>query len=135
MQITYKKAFELLNVLNKIDINVKDKLSWDILEFVEKLKPIIAEFNQKSEKINRKYCATDEKGLILYDDNGDFKYTPEQDQIRSEETEKLFNLTTNLETHFCQDFTRLKTLNLITLHALKGYLFDMSEEDFIKFFL
>lgn len=130
MQITYKKAFELVNILNKIDIDVKDKLSWDIIEFVEKLKPIIADFNKKSEKINRQFCAIDDRGLILYDDKGDFKYTPEQDQLRSDAIENLFNLTTVIEKHICQDFTRLKTFNLVTIHALKGYLFNVSEEEF-----
>lgn len=135
MQISYKKAFELINVLNKLNIEIKDKLSWDIVEFVEKLKPIIADFNKKVEKINRQFCATDDNGLIIYDNKGDFKYTKEQDQLRSDATEALFNLTTNLEIHYCQDFTRLKTFNLVTIHALKDYLFNLSEEDFKLTFL
>lgn len=73
----YKQINELINQLNNIIGKQETKVQKKLFKFAEKIKPYQEDFSKKVEELRLDNAATDDKGVLLVNDKGDFRFNKE----------------------------------------------------------
>lgn len=80
IKITYKEAIKLQKMLAAIDAqDLKTKFA--IGKILKNLDSIIEEYSSELSEIQLNHAAIDDKGLLVLDEKGNFKFTPDNQRI------------------------------------------------------
>jgi hypothetical protein len=76
-----KKKYKDLNILvasiNAVVGGQETKVQKKLFKLYEKIKPFHEEYNKQREELRLDNAATDDKGILLTDDKGDYKFNKE----------------------------------------------------------
>lgn len=112
--MTIKKSYKELNLLvNQISAtigNQQTKVQKKLFKMYEKLKPYQEAYSKKIEELRLDNAATDEKGILLVDEKGGYKFNKEGIKQLSKQIDDLGN------TEF--DFTVIEVINKAGLENL-----------------
>ena len=91
----YGKINPLINSLNAVIGKQETKIQKKLFKFAEKIKPYQEDYAKKVEELRLDNAAADEKGVLLVNEKGDFRYSKEglkklQDDVK-EHNEKEFD--------------------------------------------
>jgi len=93
--MTIKKSYKDLNLLvNQISNtigNQETKVRKKLFKMYEKLKPYSEEYQKKIEELRLDNAATDDKGILLVDEKGGYKFNKEGIKKLSKQIEELSN--------------------------------------------
>ncbi|MFN5250166.1 MAG: hypothetical protein ACK5DE_03910 [Bacteroidota bacterium] len=93
--MTIKKSYKDLNLLvNQISNtigNQETKVQKKLFKMYEKLKPYSEEYQKKIEELRLDNAATDDKGILLVDEKGGYKFNKEGIKKLSKQIEELSN--------------------------------------------
>lgn len=134
MTITYQEAIQIINALAAVPVKkeglpINDKLTYAVTRNLDRLKPILQEYNDKVSDIAVELCATDKDGNI-YEPK---KFTPEKEKERVARVREVLQEVVEFEPYTLKNVKRLHMLDLDILMALKGVLIDEDElEDLIE---
>lgn len=73
----YGKINPLINSLNAVIGKQETKVQKKLFKFAEKIKPYHEEYNKKLEELRLDNAAADEKGVLLVNEKGDFRFSKE----------------------------------------------------------
>ena len=73
----YKQIHELVSKINNIKGNPDEKVIKKLVKFAEKLKPYQEDYNFKLQELRLDNAATDKDGVLILNENGDYKFTKE----------------------------------------------------------
>lgn len=85
----YKKINEVINQINNIKGNPEEKVIKKLLKFAEKLKPYQEEYGNKLQELRLDNAATDKDGVLILNEDGDYKFTKEGIKKLSEQVKDL----------------------------------------------
>jgi hypothetical protein len=122
----YEKIGLVISQINAVIGKQETKVQKKLFKFGEKLKPFQQEYVNKIEELRLDNAATDDKGVLVTDDKGEYKFSKEGLKKLREDIKKLN------ESEF--DFKPIEVLNpkgLEEFHFLKdwvnGVTFDEQE--------
>jgi len=122
----YEKIGLVIGQINQVIGKQETKVQKKLFKFGEKLKPYQEQYVSKIEELRLDNAATDDKGVLIVDDKGEYKFTKDGLKKLKEDIKKLN------ESEF--DFTPIEVLNpkgLEEFHFLKdwvnGVTFDEQE--------
>jgi transcriptional regulator of heat shock response len=80
--MTYKQLLELVNNLNNETVNQQvkgqdTKISQKLGKIAKKLEKYVDEYNEQVQEIRIDNASTDDKGIILKEENGNYKFSKE----------------------------------------------------------
>jgi hypothetical protein len=111
-----KKKYKDLNVLvasiNAVIGGKETKVQQKLVKIYEKFKAHHESYNAQRDELRLDNAATDDKGIILVDDKGEYKFT--KDGIK--------NLTKNIQDLNEKEFD-FKPIEVINTNGLEGFLF------------
>lgn len=133
-KLTYQKLQDILLATEKINTEVKDKLSYWVGKLVSKLKDKSRDFSEQINEINIDWCSVDKDKDIKKDSSGNYIFTKENQKQRNIKVKELCNkeVEIDLSNCMCKDNSRVLTLPIHVIEELNGYLFSVSEQDFIE---
>lgn len=112
--MTIKKSYKELNLfVNQISNtigNQQTKVQKKLFKMYEKVKPYHEAYGKKVEELRLDNAATDEKGILLVDEKGGYKFNKEGIKQLSKQIDELGN------TEF--DFTVIEVINKAGLESL-----------------
>ena len=124
----YEKIGQVITQINAVIGKQETKVQKKLFKFGEKLKPFQETYVSKLDEVRLDNAATDEKGVLIVDEKGEYKFTKDGLKKLKEDVKKLN------ESEF--DFTPIEVLNpkgLEEFHFLKdwvnGVTFDEEEAD------
>lgn len=124
----YEKIGLVISQINAVIGKQETKVQKKLFKFGEKLKPFQQEYVNKIEELRLDNAATDDKGVLITDEKGEYKFSKDGLKKLREDIKKLN------ESEF--DFTPIEVLNpkgLEEFHFLKdwvtGVTFDEEEAD------
>jgi hypothetical protein len=99
----YEKIGQVIGQINAVIGKEETKVQKKLFKFGEKLKPYQEQYVNKMEDLRLDNAATDEKGVLIVDEKGEYKFTKEGLKKLKEDIKKLS------ESEF--DFTPIEVLN------------------------
>lgn len=81
----------------------KTKLGYAITRMMPRVQKLQGKYNNGVEDINIDCCATDDKGIILRDEGGNYKFTKDGLKERNKRRESLFESEIEIEPYFATD--------------------------------
>jgi hypothetical protein len=124
----YEKIGLVISQINAVIGKQETKVQKKLFKFGEKLKPYQEQYVTKVDELRLDNAAADDKGVLIVDEKGEYKFTKEGLKKLREDIKKLN------ESEF--DFTPIEVLNpkgLEEFHFLKdwvtGVTFDEEEAD------
>jgi hypothetical protein len=88
---TYKEFIVLVNSINQVIGSQETKVQKKLFKLYEKLKKYNEEYTTQLEELRLDNAATDEKGILVVDDKGGYKFNKEGIKKLSKDIEKLTN--------------------------------------------
>lgn len=85
----YKKINEVINQINTIKGNPEEKVIKKLVKFAEKLKPYQDEYASKLQELRLDNAATDKDGVLILNENGEYKFTKEGIKKLTEQVKEL----------------------------------------------
>lgn len=76
--MTYKDLFELIANINANIGDQTTKVQKKLYKIYEKVKPLIDEYQAKVDDLKLEYASVDEKGNLIIDEKGGYKFTKEK---------------------------------------------------------
>lgn len=73
----YGNINPLINSLNAVIGKQETKIQKKLFKFAEKIKPYHEEYNKKLEELRLDNAAADDKGVLLVNEKGDFRFSKE----------------------------------------------------------
>lgn len=73
----YKEINVLINQLNNVIGKQETKVQKKLFKFAEKIKPYQEDYIKKTEELRLDNAATDDKGVLLVNDKGEFRFSKE----------------------------------------------------------
>lgn len=73
----YKEINPLINSLNAVIGKQETKIQKKLFKFVEKIKPFHEDYSKKVEELRLDNAAADEKGVLLVNEKGEFRFSKE----------------------------------------------------------
>lgn len=89
--------------LNEDKGNAKTKLGYAISRLSPRIEKLLQRYQNESEDINIDHCATDDKGYILRDERGDYRFTRDELKKRNHARQKLFESEVEIEPYFATE--------------------------------
>lgn len=89
MEKSYKDLNVLISSLNAVVGNAETKVQKKIQKLYEKVKAHHESFNAQIEELRLDNASTDDKGILLLDDKGGYKYTKEGIKKLTKDVEDL----------------------------------------------
>jgi hypothetical protein len=147
-KLTYEKLVELFVIINSLDANKTDKLSFWINRLKEKVSKIKAKFDDEINIINLDLCSKDKNGDIAYrkdeNDKDTLVFTPENLKKKNVKLRELYEqeIDEEIKPCICNDLSRpgsvdgktyINELPFFVKEILNGYLFKLdlpSDEEF-----
>lgn len=112
----YEKINQVIQDVNSVIGNQETKVQKKLFKFAEKLKPYQEDYINKVEELRLDNAATDEKGVLIVNEKGEYKFAKDGLKKLREDIKKLN------ESEF--DFTPIEVLNpkgLEEFHFLKDW--------------
>ncbi len=140
MLITISQLKEKAELINGIDSTINDKLSYAIKKNGQRinaaLKKLTAEFQEKINDINIDHAAADDRGVLLVDDKGNYKYKPEQAKKRlksiREATDEFDKKEIEIDFFPAPECPRMADLDYFVIEELAGILFAPVDDTIIS---
>ncbi len=110
--MTYK---ELNLLVRNIQASVGDqetKIQKKLFKIFEKIKPTLEEYNEKINELRLDNASVDEKGILLMDDKGGYKFSKEGVKVLTKQISDL----DNSEFHF-------EKINVVNPQGLEEFIF------------
>lgn len=124
MKLTYKKLIGVvLPALKEIDLEVDDKLTKEVIKTSKEIVKLVEHYNERLIDIHDDNAATDNDGLLLYDANGNYRFTREGMKAKNSEVRNLQNEEVNLITRI----GKYRKLKPQIQEALKGLYYGNDE--------
>ena len=108
----YKDLNVLVNSINNVIGRQETKIQKKLFKIYEKVKPTHEEYNKQRDELRLDNAATDEKGVLLLDDKGDYKFNKEG----------VKKLTKDIETLNEKEFD-FKPIEVINTNGLETFTF------------
>ena len=87
----YNKINEVIFQINNIKGNPDEKVIKKLKKFAEKLKPYKEEYSAKLQELRLDNAATDKDGVLILNEDGDYKFTKEGIKNLTKQVEELGN--------------------------------------------
>ena len=110
--MTYKELNDLVNTIKTIIGDQETKTQKKLFKIFEKIKPTFTEYQNKIEDLRLDNAATDDKGVLILDDKGNYKFNKEG----------LKNLTKQINELNEQSFTFTK-IPVVNPQGLENFVF------------
>jgi heme oxygenase len=88
---TYKEFIILVNSINQVIGSQETKVQKKLFKLYEKLKKYNEEYTTQLDELRLDNAATDEKGILVVDEKGGYKFNKEGIKKLSKDIEKLTN--------------------------------------------
>lgn len=85
----YNKINEVIFQINNIKGNPDEKVIKKLKKFAEKLKPYQEEYSVKLQELRLDNAATDKDGVLILNEDGDYKFTKEGIKKLTEQLKEL----------------------------------------------
>ena len=85
----YKEINVLISQLNNVIGKQETKIQKKLFKFAEKIKPYQEDYSKKLEELRLDNAAADEKGVLLVNEKGDFRFSKEGLKKLSEDVKTL----------------------------------------------
>ena len=85
----YKQLLQLVSNLNAVIGSQETKVAKKLFKLFEKVKPSYEEYQAKVEELRLDNASADEKGILVLDDKGGFKFTKEGIKKLTEQIKEL----------------------------------------------
>ena len=85
----YKQLLQLVSNLNAVIGSQETKVAKKLFKLFEKVKPSYEEYQSKVEELRLDNASADEKGILVLDDKGGFKFTKEGIKKLTEQIKEL----------------------------------------------
>ena len=89
--MTYKELVNTMNTISVIAGNGETKIQKKLIKLFEKLKPYYETYTELGDGIRLENAQTDEKGTLILDEKGGYRYTKEGMKKCDKELKELFN--------------------------------------------
>lgn len=93
----YKELNVLSNNLQAVINNEETKIQKKLVKIFEKVKPIIEEYQDKINELKIDNASVDDKGILLLDEKGGYKFSKEGIKTLSKQLQDLDNQEFNFE--------------------------------------
>lgn len=136
MKRTLSEIGEIQSVLAGISTMDNDKLTYSVKKVIaninKAINPVIAELNEKIADAQATYAATDEKGIIITDENGKYQFAPKGAKDLAKKKKQLLDEYNRKEIEF-EPFlspacSRIGELDLYTIEILTGIIIDPEQK-------
>lgn len=104
--------------------NAKSKLGYALQKVRLRAEKLWNQYQAKVEDLNIDHCVVDDKGVILKDEKGEYKFTKEGMKARNQARQKLYESEVEIDPHF----VTAKLPELSTSEQLAFIGFVMREE-------
>lgn len=132
-KVSYSKIVEMLNSLNVMgDLKTpSNRLEYAASKLSRRLLALHKSYLEGREDIDIEFAATDDKGIILKEPNGEFKYSKEDIKKRFTALRALAETEVEVEPYLCKDQKLVDPLPLGIKELYNGVLFEWSEQDYL----
>ena len=110
--MNYKQLLETIEKINAVIGNAETKSQKKLVKIYEKMKPFYEKYLDERNDFRLDAAATDDKGVVILDEKGDYKFTKES----------LKTLQISLKTLLEKDFD-FPTINVVNPAGLEEYSF------------
>ena len=108
----YKDLNVLVNSINNVIGKQETKIQKKLFKLYEKVKPAHEDYNKQRDELRLDNAATDDKGVLITDDKGDYKFNKEG----------VKKLTKDIEALNEKEFD-FKPIEVINTNGLEGFHF------------
>jgi hypothetical protein len=134
MKITYGKLFEVVDVLNALDLSVADKFKYAVDRNSPKLNKLLKAYNEKIFDINLEHCLTDVKdgvpGAVKKDEKGNFVFDKAGMKAREEGIRALKAEEVEVDLYICKGSSHIaKKIGPAAIEILSGAIFTKEDAD------
>lgn len=131
--LTIAEANKRIAQIRAIGLDVNDKLSHagkrNIDRMTTTMKPLALDYQERVDDINISYAATNEKGVLLVDENGHYSYKPDDERKRRKALGKAQTefeaQVIEFEPYYAQACERLMEVDMYLREELEGVLFEL----------
>lgn len=138
IKIKYERLVEVVNALQFIDTDKKDKLSWGAIQLANYLKPVVEKYQRLRNAILAETCSVDADGNFFLDKDNKpdfYKVTKENQKIREQKALDLLQEEVEIERFFVTDLTRIKYLSVPLIKLYNGILFNIPADKLEALFM
>ena len=104
---TYQEINRFMGVANDwLERNPKEtKLRYALKKEMKAATVLLTNYQDQLEDANIEHCAVDDKGVILRDERGNFRFTKEGLRARNKQINTLFKSTVKIEPYYATDLS------------------------------
>jgi hypothetical protein len=128
--MTYKEIIQVLNEINFNVTNQETKEAKKLIAIFNKLKPINDDFLEKRELIKIDHASVDDKGNLLKDEKGEYKFTKESQKALQADIAKLMNEEIKFNKIFISNPKGLESYTFLK-DIVDGVTFNEEEDSYI----
>lgn len=105
MNKTYQECFEFFSAASQwiSKHEEESKFKYALTKLSRKITKLQEKYREHVEERNIEHCATDKDGVILRDEQGQYKYTKDELIKRNREVTEFYKSQTQIEPHFVSE--------------------------------